>query len=126
MEAPKRTITRAKRLRRAMTPPELRLWVVLRARPDGLKFRRQHPVGPFVLDFYCAEAKLAVEIDGAAHDVVVIAERDRERDRWLAGQGIAVIRIPARDVLTRLDDVADAIARMARAAPSDRLAATFP
>jgi hypothetical protein len=50
MDAPRQTIARARRLRRAMTPPELRLWTALRMRPDGFKFRRQHPFGPYVLD----------------------------------------------------------------------------
>ena len=86
MDAPRPTIRRAKRLRRTLTPPEARLWVALRQKPDGLKFRRQHPIGRYVLDFYCDAAKLAVELDGAAHevvDIVDIAVRDRRRDAWL-------------------------------------------
>lgn len=63
----KATVAKARKLRRAMAPPEARLWQTLRTRPDGLKFRHQHPAGPYVLDFYCAARKLGIEIDGIAH-----------------------------------------------------------
>ena len=63
----KATVAKARALRRVMSPPEARLWQVLRTRPEGLKFRRQHPVGPFVLDFYCADARLGIEVDGEVH-----------------------------------------------------------
>jgi very-short-patch-repair endonuclease len=70
MRASKETITLARRLRRNLSPPEARLWNRLRTRRPGTPvFRRQHPIGPYVLDFYCAEARLAVEIDGMSHDV---------------------------------------------------------
>ena len=116
MDAPKRTVARAKRLRRAMTPPEARLWVALRQRPAGLKFRRQHPVGPYVLDFYCDAARLVIEVDGAAHDVVVVALADRRREDWLAEQGLVVLRFQAIDVLRHLEGVMDTICRTALAA----------
>ncbi|WP_255354028.1 endonuclease domain-containing protein [Brevundimonas sp. Leaf363] len=62
------TQSRASSLRKRMTPPEARLWTCLKGRAvGGLKFRRQHPVGSYILDFYCAEVKLAVEIDGSGH-----------------------------------------------------------
>ena len=65
MRAPPETIADARRLRRSLSPPEARLWGRLRARAPGTPvFRRQHPVGPYVLDFYCGKARLAVEIDG--------------------------------------------------------------
>ncbi|RYB05373.1 DUF559 domain-containing protein [Lichenibacterium ramalinae] len=80
MDAPRLTVARARRLRRAMTPPELRLWSALRRRPEGRKFRRQHPLGPYVLDFYCDEARLGVEVDGLAHDLGSAPARDRMRD----------------------------------------------
>ena len=57
----------ATRLRRAMTPPEIALWLALRRNDAGLRFRRQYPAGPYVLDFYCAPARLAIEIDGEVH-----------------------------------------------------------
>lgn len=62
------TQRRANTLRRAMTLPEVLLWRELKQRPAGLKFRRQHPAGRYVLDFYCAKLALAIEIDGSAHD----------------------------------------------------------
>ena len=122
MDAPRATIIRARQLRRALTPPEARLWVALRTRPGGLKFRRQHPVGPLVLDFYCDAALLAIEVDGAVHDTGDNPARDRRRDAWLERQGIAVLRIPAEDVRRRLDDVIDTIL----AAASERLPSPPP
>ncbi len=107
--APRRTIERARRLRRTMTAPEIRLWSALRTRPSGLRFRRQHPLGAFVLDFYCAQAKLAIEIDGMAHDMGNRPARDRARDEWLAAQGVATLRLPAARVMADLDDVVRAI-----------------
>jgi very-short-patch-repair endonuclease len=78
MRAPKRIVQRARRLRRKLTVPEARLWSLLRKRFTGQPiFRRQHPIGPYVLDFYCAKAKLAVEIDGIAHDMVDRPHREK-------------------------------------------------
>ena len=89
-----------------MTPPELRLWVsIRRGAIDGLQFRRQHPIGPYVLDFYCHEALLAVEVDGWAHNTGDQPVRDARRDAWLAAQGIRTLRFAAEDVRVRLDDV---------------------
>ena len=99
MRAPKDTIDKARRLRRELSPPEARLWSRLRARTPGAPtFRRQHPIGPYVLDFYCAKARLAVEIDGIAHDLGENPERALRRDAWLADQGVSVMRIPAGEV----------------------------
>jgi|GEM_PF-832995 len=85
---------RAKPLRREMTPPERVLWSHLRAgRCFGIKFRRQHPMGDYILDFYCHDAGLDIEIDGRAHDHR--QGRDRRRDEWLCAQGVEVLRIPA-------------------------------
>jgi very-short-patch-repair endonuclease len=92
-----------------MTLPEVLLWRVLRARPGGRKFRRQHPAGPFVLDFYCAEAALCAEVDGAAHDMGCNPHRDERRDAWLAEQGIQTLRIPAAEVLRDLEAAAKLI-----------------
>ena len=96
-----------------MTLPEVLLWQALRARPTGLKFRRQHPSGPYVLDFYCEEASLAIEVDGMAHDSR--QKRDAERDEWLAARGIRSCRIPAEEVLADPGAVTDAIVAAARA-----------
>ncbi|MFN3559561.1 MAG: endonuclease domain-containing protein [Brevundimonas sp.] len=109
------THERARTLRRPLSPPEARLWVRVRAhRLGGFKFRRQHPVGPYILDFYCAAARLAVEIDGRCHDDPDRAAHDRSRTRWLASQGIRVIRIAAIDVKDELDGVLAFIIRVIR------------
>src|SRR4051794_34797093 len=92
----KATVARARTLRRTMTRPEARLWQVLRTRPEGLKFRRQHPIGPYVLDFYCPSSKLAIEVDGETHGMGGNPARDAARDSWLREQGLRTCRIPAR------------------------------
>ncbi len=106
-----RNVARARKLRDEMSLPEVLLWQVLRGEPDGVKFRRQHPLGPYVLDFYCASAKLCVEIDGISHDMGDRPERDARRIAWLASQGIETVRIPASEVLRSPRDVAEAIVR---------------
>jgi len=79
---------RAKAFRKALTPPEARLWSRLKGRGvHGIKFRKQHPVGPYILDFYCAEARLAVEVDGSVHDDPKKLDHDRRRSAWLSSQG---------------------------------------
>ena len=94
-----------------MSLPEVLLWRLLRSNLARVKIRRQHPLGPYVLDFYCAERKVAFEIDGIAHDMGDRPQRDAQREAWLKSQGIAVIRIPAGEVLRSPEDVADAIVR---------------
>jgi len=107
--------SRAKAFRRRMTPPEARLWRCVRAnRFRGFKFRRQHPVGPYILDFYYAEARLAVEIDGASHGDPVRIAHDRRRTAWLGRQGIRVIRLRAVDVRDELEGVLAFIVNVVR------------
>ncbi len=92
------------------------LWSRLRARQPGMPvFRRQHPIGPYVLDFYCAKARLAVEIDGMSHEVEDRPQRDTRRDAWLQSEGVTVTRIAAVDVLRGVDGVADGLVRLAAA-----------
>jgi very-short-patch-repair endonuclease len=105
-----RAYKNARRLRRELSLPEKLLWV--RIRRSNLKFRRQHPIGEYVLDFYCPSTKLAIEVDGAAHDLGDRPQRDERRTEWLKDQGIAVLRIPAKDVLRDPDEVADALIRL--------------
>ena len=109
------SIQRARKLRKEMTLPEVLLWRLLRQRPHGLKFRRQHETGYYVLDFYCSDARLAIEVDGMAHDNADRAERDGERDGWLARHGIETLRIPASEVLADAASAAEAIVEYARA-----------
>ena len=80
-----------------MTLEEIVLWEYLRERPLGFKFRRQHPYGPFVLDFYCHAARLAVEVDGGYH--WRRRAEDRRRDRWLTACGLTVVRVTNDEVL---------------------------
>ncbi len=77
----------------------MKLWALLRRSPAGVRFRRQHPIGPYVADFYCPTAKLVIEIDGMVHDTAEAAARDRERDEFMRGLGLAIVRIAAREVL---------------------------
>ena len=98
---------RARQLRRKMTLPEVLLWQRLRGAPGGCKFRRQHPSGAYVLDFYCADARLAVEVDGQGHDARQV--EDVHRDRWFADAGIKTLRIAATDVLRDPDAAAAAV-----------------
>ncbi|MBR0551370.1 endonuclease domain-containing protein [Stakelama marina] len=109
------TTARARSLRRKMTLPEVLLWRELRKRPLGLKFRRQSASGPYILDFYCSDARLIVEIDGEAHSDSDRAERDVERDRYFGARDIATLRIPAADVLRNVGDVVQAVVDAARA-----------
>jgi very-short-patch-repair endonuclease len=86
----------------------------LRERAPGKPvFRRQHPIGPYVLDFYCAKAGLAVEIDGISHDMGDRPQRDIRRDAWLEARGVTVVRIAATELAHKIDEAADAIVRMA-------------
>jgi very-short-patch-repair endonuclease len=95
----------ARRLRKEMTPPKISLWLALRRNEMGLRFRRQHSAGDYVLDFYCAPAMLAIEVDGEAHARGDRPARDAVRDAWLASQGVRVLRYPAKEVLTNLEGV---------------------
>jgi very-short-patch-repair endonuclease len=108
-----RHVAKARSLRATMSLPEVLLWRELR-RQTEIKFRRQHPLGPYVLDFYCTAAKLCVEIDGIAHDRGARPERDAQRDEWLREQGIEVMRIPAADVLKSPIETAEALIRRCR------------
>ena len=106
MYPPPLTVERARDLRRRLTLPEVLFWTAVRGRRlGGARFRRQHPRGPYILDFYCEEFRLAVEIDGASHDRPDRLAYDQRRTAWLNARGIEVLRIPAREVLGNLDGV---------------------
>jgi very-short-patch-repair endonuclease len=87
------SIANARRLRREQTKEEKELWRALRAgRFAGFKFRRQHPIGIYYLDSYCPTAKLSVELDGFQHGMPEQRQRDEEREKFLASQGIEALR----------------------------------
>jgi len=107
---------RARAMRKAMSEPEVMLWSRLRGRsPDRPTFRRQHPFGSFILDFYCPAARLAIEVDGATHCDEAGQAKDRARDSWLMSQGVRVSRIPAAEVYRDLSEVVDGILLQAEA-----------
>ena len=104
-----------------MTLPEVVLWQALRGdKLSRFHFRRQHPIGPHILDFYCPAGHLAVEIDGSNHGYHARSVRDIARDRWLSEKGILVLRFPASDILkhSTLNDALDMILAAATSAGS--------
>jgi very-short-patch-repair endonuclease len=115
----------ARKLRREMSLPEVLLWGQIRTQKIGSKFRRQHPIGPYVADFFCAAARLVVEVDGKNHDYGDRPERDQARDWFMADAGYTVIRIAATDVLRNMDRVLTAI-KAATETPLHRFAVPLP
>ncbi len=112
---------RARRLRRDLTDAERKLWSGLRrSHINGLSFRRQHAVGPYVLDFYCPAIRLAIELDGGQHNEEAGQARDARRAEWLGSKGIRVVRFWNNDVLENLDGVLEEIARITEAQHSRR------
>ncbi|WP_172799724.1 DUF559 domain-containing protein [Leptolyngbya sp. O-77] len=98
---------RSRELRQTMTPPERKLWGALRNNQLGVSFRRQHPIGPYIADFYSREAHLVVEVDGAiAHSSPEAIAHDANRDAYLRSLGLRTMRIPAKKVMTNLEGVA--------------------
>ena len=106
-------LSRAKRMRSEAAPAEKKLWAQLRNRNvDGFKFRRQVPMPPYILDFYCDECRLVVELDGDSH-----AEREAEdarRTSWLEGMGLRVVRFDNPKVFDAIDAVVNEIERVCR------------
>ena len=99
-----------KALRSNLTPAEAILWkAIQRSKLDGRKFRRQHSVGSYVLDFYCPTELLAVELDGAHHYTLAGIEYDAERTKYLNGLNIRVLRFENKLVFSQLDWVLDEI-----------------
>jgi very-short-patch-repair endonuclease len=104
------TLERSRRLRSDMTDAERALWTHLRgSRLDGLKFRRQHPIPPYIVDFCCIEKRLIVELDGSQHD----AQTDAVRTRSLESRGWRMVRFWDNDLLLHIEAVADEIWRQA-------------
>jgi very-short-patch-repair endonuclease len=100
---------RARKVREDATDVERRLWAKLRsAQIEGASFRRQHPAGNYVLDFYCPALRLAIELDGGQH--AISPTRDRVRDEWLERRGVTVLRFWNSDVVENLPGVLETIA----------------
>ena len=114
---------KAKQLRRTMTRAETLLWRYLKAgHLDGLAFRRQEPMGAYIVDFVCHSARLVVEIDGDTHDFEERLRHDQRRDAWLATRGFVVKRFTNDEVLKNLEGVLIVIREIA----SDRVRGTPP
>ena len=120
-----RVTAKARSLRQNMTKAEVFLWMSLRKRAlNGARFRRQHPVGPYIADFACPAAKLIVEVDGATHSTPEELAHDMRRTKYLESEGWTVIRVSNTDVYENMDGVWRAIA--AQLAPPPRYARDLP
>ncbi|MBI1776613.1 MAG: endonuclease domain-containing protein [Proteobacteria bacterium] len=110
------SISAARKLRRNMTEAESRLWTALRHHQlDGFKFRRQHAIGPYVLDFYCEPLKLVVEVDGGQHNDAIA--HDAARTAWLEARGCRVLRFWNNEDLGNLSGVLATIQSALPASP---------
>ena len=100
----------ARELRRKQTDAEKALWIKLRDRQiDGLKFRRQQPIGSYIVDFVCFDRKLIIEIDGGHHSEDKVLTEDNDRSRWLTEQNYQVLRFWNNEVLTNQEGVLERI-----------------
>ncbi|MGD0191027.1 MAG: endonuclease domain-containing protein [Rhizomicrobium sp.] len=105
-------IALARRLRASATDAERKLWVFLRGKQiAGFRFRRQHPIGPYIVDFYCSAAKLIVELDGSQHGEPRNVVYDANRDQWLTTRGYRVLRFANANFLREHEAVLDEIHR---------------
>ena len=102
-------LAHAREMRHPQTPAEATLWRALRNRKTGFKFRRQHPIYRFIIDFYCAKAKLLIEVDGESHFEPEQEEYDKLRTKYLEELGYKVIRFTNNDVRYNIDSVASKI-----------------
>jgi very-short-patch-repair endonuclease len=103
--------SRARTLRTTPTDAEMRLWFRLRRKQlDGFRFRRQQPIGIYIVDFFCPEARLVIEVDGGQH--AMDETHDASRTRWLEARGYRVVRFWNNDVLANTDGVIGAIQQM--------------
>ena len=106
------TIERAKQLRKNSTDAEWALWRVLRSRQlAAYKFRRQQPLGPYIVDFVCFEARLVVEIDGGHHGEEQQLAHDSKATAWLLNENFRVLRFWNHEVLNHLDAIYSAISK---------------
>jgi very-short-patch-repair endonuclease len=110
-----RVFKNAAKLRSNMTEPEIKLWEYLKTKPLGYKFRRQHPISGYVLDFYCHKLKLSIEIDGGYHQNKEQKEKDAERTEYLNSVGITEYRFTNKDILNRFAESLEFIISKLRA-----------
>lgn len=99
------TLEQGKRLRKTETPAEKVLWNAVRAKKLGVKIRRQHGIGPFIVDFYCDTHRLVIEIDGAVHDNPEAQKYDKEREKYLVELGYRILRFRNEEILFDLETV---------------------
>lgn len=99
-------VTIARRLRKQQTPHERKLWSLLRRKSfENLKFRRQYPIGQYIVDFCCFEKKLIIELDGGGHNDEMQIEKDKLRDKYLKNQGFKILRVWNNEIDSNLDGV---------------------
>jgi very-short-patch-repair endonuclease len=100
---------KAKEMRNNPTHTEMVLWSYLKTKPFGYKFRRQHPLGNYIVDFFCYKLKLVIEADGRIHQKEDIRKYDEERDRYIKEKGIFLLRVANDEVKSNLDQVIETI-----------------
>ena len=108
----KPSVYTARKLRRDMSLPEVLLWQRLKGAQSGLKFRKQHPIGDYIADFYCAETRTVVEVDGEAHGRGERPTRDAARDVFLKQNGYRIIHVMAAEILRDADEAATSVAAL--------------
>ena len=103
------TIDTSKHLRSKETGAEKALWKIIRGKALGYKFRRQHGIGPFIVDFYCDTARLIIELDGNVHDVAEVQSHDKEREKYLTNLGYKMLRFRNEEIFDNLPSVLNKI-----------------
>ena len=118
---PRQLLAHARILRHGQSTPEAVLWRLLRGRHfSGLKFRRQHPIGPFITDFYCADLHWVIEVDGGQHNTAEAKAYDERRTGYIAGQGVTVTRFWSDEVMERREAVIQQMENIARRLAAER------
>jgi|SRR5690606_7274826 len=101
--------SRRQALRANLTEPEHRLWQALRGRQLGVKFRRQHGIGPYIADFYCPERSMVIELDGDSHFNTEAMAYDQERDLFMTSNNLQVIRFTNSQIMQELQEVLEVV-----------------
>lgn len=116
---------RAKKLRKQQTAAEEVLWMYLKQKPLYFKFRRQHPFGIYILDFYCHRLKLGIEVDGSVHEDDAVKQHDQQREQTLTLLGIQILRFTNNQIMTNLPEVQQSIeTKLSSLSQSQKIAAT--